>query len=149
MMVHDLLAAIQTKWEATAALKAAWPGGLWLLAADPSVGLGNPYIVGTVIASPVDERYGGKRGYDVEIQFDAFGLNNTGTALRAGLALFDTTFTGTLLSLGTGNGTNTDVLRMSAWQPMPIEEEGEGGKRYQGLRIFSRWMCVYRWHIEE
>jgi hypothetical protein len=148
-MIHDLLAAIQTKWVATAGLVSAWPGGLWLLHADETVAVTSPYIVGTVVSAPADERCGNKRGYEVEIQFDAFGKDTTGTALRAGLALFHTTFRNTLLSLGAGNGSNTDVHMIHDWIPFPIAEEGEGGKKFQNIRNLSRWMTAYRWQIEE
>jgi hypothetical protein len=129
-----LLNAIYTRFTATGALTAAFPGGLFRDRAPETTAL--PYVVSHVVQSKLEYSYGGACRSQTQVKFSAFGIGHdaTGTLMNALTATFDDA----LLMLS--NGTNDSVTRLG--DPIPVLHKRDG----QGNDVWE-WAVVYEYSI--
>jgi len=109
--MQPLLQAISAKCAADATLTATFPGGLWGESAPEGTAL--PYVVQSVISSPVTCFYGSASRSEVQVKMSAYGIGRAATlAMAEALAA---AFKDVTLTLSTGQ--NFDARQLSDPQP--------------------------------
>ena len=109
--MQPLLEAISTKFAADSTLTAAFPGGLWGEAVPEETTL--PYVVQSVIGSPVTWFYGSASLVQVQVRLSAYGIGRDATLGKA--EALASAFKDATLALSSGQ--NVDARQVSDPQP--------------------------------
>lgn len=137
--MNELLTAIEAKWAATAALVAAFPGGLHKERPADDQDYGD-YCVYHVLNAPRDHRFGiANVPYTASIQFD--GVFSDASVAPVSMELIASTFDAVVLTL-TGGRTNTMVRCLD--EPFPLDSIDQAiGAVVTGLH----WCCTINWTV--
>jgi hypothetical protein len=129
-----LLNAIYTKFTASSALVAAFPGGLFRDRAPEGTTM--PYLVSHVAGSKVEYAYEGVYRADTQIRFSGYGVGHdaTGNALAILLANLDD------VTLTLSSGTNDSVTRSGEPTPTLHRHDSQGNEVWE-------WSVTYNYSV--